>query len=173
MIPTPDACELCLEVDPERSTPGQPAAVCASTLMAPTKLDVATCPTGRLVDLRKLHGLEPMQARINEALEDLAAVRAGLGPRLKVKPVDWPAQIAEWEAAWTAREVSRTGHRTAGRGVVDCLLFVDRWVRVEPQARALDVVVEACARALDLTAGWAERYAASARWWAAASRCLP
>lgn len=53
------------------------------------------------------------------------------------------------------------------------LLTVDRWVRVEPQARALDLAVEALGRALDRSAGLAERYARGARLAAMATRLVP
>lgn len=53
------------------------------------------------------------------------------------------------------------------------LLAVDRWLRVEPQARTLDVVVELAGRALDASAGLAERYARAARYLAVASRLVP
>lgn len=53
------------------------------------------------------------------------------------------------------------------------LLAVDRVVRVEPAAVALVIAAELTGRVLDATATAAERYAAAARWWAGATRCVP
>lgn len=57
--------------------------------------------------------------------------------------------------------------------MIRALLFVDNWVRVEPGARALDLIVEGAGRLLDATAGVAERYAKEARYWAGVSRLVP
>lgn len=57
--------------------------------------------------------------------------------------------------------------------MITVLLFIDRWVRVEPGARAGDLIVEAAGRLLDASAGAAERYARLARELAMVSRLVP
>lgn len=57
--------------------------------------------------------------------------------------------------------------------MIGVLLLVDRWVRVEPGARALDLVVEGAGRLLDASAGIAESYARLARELAGATRLVP
>lgn len=57
--------------------------------------------------------------------------------------------------------------------MIRALMFVDNWLRVEPGARALDLIVEGAGRFLDATAGAAERYAQTARELAKVSRLAP
>lgn len=103
------ACELCLPVDLERSTPGQPAAVCASTLIAPTPLSPLSCPAqhaaalGRALDRTELYGIaeavdEPVGVSRSGHLEPWVRLD-DLLDELKPRTVDEARRL--WLNEWT------------------------------------------------------------------------